>query len=283
MIVETEPLVTVDSVTFRLSDAEAEGGPSLAGTRLLPALSLPDTGLDFDYADGFWHLTLARPPAGRMEYRFQVRHPAGELEEICDPGNPLRAPGAFGDKSVVEFPGYTAPGWLTAERVDGDHLDLAIPSPQLGHDVAARIWGPVDAETTEPLPLLVAHDGPEYDRLADLTGFAAALIRAGRLPRHRVALLTPGDRDDEYSANPVYARALHDAVLPALRDTVAVGGPGRRDGGEPGRAGHAARATRQPGPVRRPVPAVGVVPGRDAGSAGGRGSAASPGSAPTSR
>jgi len=42
-----------------------------------------------------------------MEYRLQLRHRGGArswTEEVCDPGNPLRAPGAFGDKSVVEFP-----------------------------------------------------------------------------------------------------------------------------------------------------------------------------------
>jgi enterochelin esterase-like enzyme len=225
--VETPPLVTADAVTFRLPDAGAEG-PALAGTRLLPALSLPEAkpdDLEFGFDDGEWHLTLRRPPAWRMEYKLQLRHPEGEFEEICDPSNPLRVPGAFGDKSVVEFPDYLAPAWLAADKVGGDHVDLSVPAPSLGRDIALRLWGPVDVESDEPLPLLVAHDGPEYDKLAALTGFSAALIEEGRLPRHRVALLQPGERNDEYSANPDYAAALHDVVLPFLREAVAVDGP----------------------------------------------------------
>ncbi|MGH3763445.1 hypothetical protein [Actinophytocola sp.] len=69
---DTSPLVRADSVTFRLADA-GRAAPALDGTRLLPALSLPA-------ADGLWRL-----PVRRMEYRFELRHPAGGTEEICDP------------------------------------------------------------------------------------------------------------------------------------------------------------------------------------------------------
>lgn len=219
MIAETGPQVTEDSVTFRLSDGDA----ALEGTRLLPALSLPRAALEFTFADGEWQLTLPRPPVHRMEYRFQLRHPAGDTEEICDPANPLRAPGAFGDKSVVEFPDYTVPTWLAAEQVDSDTADLAIEAPLLGHDVAVRLWSPAPAD--EPLPLLVAHDGPEYDRLAGLTMYAGAQIAAGTLPPFRLALLAPGDRDDEYAANPRYAATLHQRILPTLRHVVGIREP----------------------------------------------------------
>jgi enterochelin esterase-like enzyme len=221
---DTPPLVDAGSVTFRLPDAdEPTDEPTLDGARLLPALSLPDAGLEFAHADGEWRLTLPRPPVLRMEYKLQLRHAGGGAEEICDPANPLRAPGAFGDKSVVEFPGYAAPRWLGAKRVDGELVDLTIPAPLLDHPVEARVWTPEDPG--EPLPLLVAHDGPEYDRLAGLTGFVAALIADGRLPRCRVALLAPGARDDNYSAQPRYSATLHQRVLPALREAVAVAGP----------------------------------------------------------
>ena len=40
----------------------------------------------------------------------------------------------------------------------------------LGANVTGRIWSPL---TDEPLPLLVAHDGPEYDKLALLTPLLA--------------------------------------------------------------------------------------------------------------
>lgn len=219
MIAETEPLVTDDSVTFHLPDADS----ALAGTRLLPALSLPGADLDFTRADDVWHLTLPRPPVHRMEYRFQLRHEGGDLEEICDPANPRRAPGAFGDKSVVEFPGYTAPAWLAAPAAAGEVAGLAVDAPLFGKDVAVHVWSP--APPDEPLPLLVAHDGPEYDRLASLTAYAGAMIEGGQLPPFRVALLAPGDRDDEYAANPKYAATLHQRVVPALRQAMAVTEP----------------------------------------------------------
>jgi len=210
-VIHPPPTVTADSVTFRLPDRPR----TFAHARLLPALTLPEgTGLDLTHTDGAWRLTLARPPVARMEYRFQVRHTTGDLEEICDPGNPLRAPGVFGDKSVVEFPGYAPPRWLTAPRAGGRRLEVT---------ERVSVWSPADP--AEPLPLLVAHDGPEYDRLAGLTVFAAALVDAGRLPPHRIALLAADHRDDEYSANPAHAAALHDTVLPAIRAAVAVRGP----------------------------------------------------------
>ena len=36
---------------------------------------------------------------------------------ICDPANPQRAPGGFGEKSVLELAGYRPPEWL--DRPDG--------------------------------------------------------------------------------------------------------------------------------------------------------------------
>jgi enterochelin esterase-like enzyme len=188
------PVVTDSEVTFRLPDS----GPMLAGVRLLPALSLPEVPLEFSHADGLWTLRLRRPPVWRMEYRLQLRHADGSMEEICDPGNPLRAPGAFGDKSVTEFPDYRAPVWLKSART-GSYDGI--------------LWSPADTEPDEPLPLLVAHDGPEYDRLAGLTWFCGAAA----VPRHRVLLLAPGDRNDEYSANPAYTRRLIQETLPALK------------------------------------------------------------------
>lgn len=103
--------------------------------------------------------------------------------------------------------------------------ELAIASSALGAAVVVGIWSPEDAVDGEAMPLLVAHDGPELDRRAGLTRFVAAQIEAGRLPRHRVALLDPGERDQWYSASALYARALATRVLPGIADAVAVRRP----------------------------------------------------------
>jgi enterochelin esterase-like enzyme len=215
------PDVRADSVIFRVADPHHR----LAGVRLEQDVGRRGDRLGFARTTGGWQLAVPRPRVWRMEYRLELSHPDGGREVVCDPANPRRAPGAFGDKSVLEFDDYLPPAWLRATRAAGRSAELRIPSRYLKAEVYARLWAPADAEPDEPLPLLVAHDGPEYDALSGLTGYAAAMVAAGRLPRHRVALLGPGERDEWYSANVSYARALALAVLPAVRREVGVAGP----------------------------------------------------------
>jgi enterochelin esterase-like enzyme len=87
--------------------------------------------------------------------------------------------------------------------------------------VPVRIWSPAGGATA--LPLLVAHDGPEYDALSSLTHYAGAMIATGELPPFRVAMPGPGHRDEWYSGSAHYARALATDVLPALEGAVPVG------------------------------------------------------------
>jgi enterochelin esterase family protein len=172
---------------------------------------------------GGWSVTLPRPPVQRLEYLFVLHHGADE-SVLLDPGNPRRTTTPDGGHSVLEFPGYRAPAWLEADDP---------PQPQFAFDarsrpgrptVGVRICAPPDSEPEQPLPLLVVHDGPAYDELAQLRRFSAALTESGRLPRHRVALLAPGDRDDDYSARPEYAWTVHDVVLPQIAQRVGLRG-----------------------------------------------------------
>jgi len=215
------PTVAPSRVTFRFADPDR----GLSGVRLTQQVRIPGDRLDFTRRGATWRLTVPRPPVRRMEYRLELRHRDGGVEEVCDPANPLRAPGAFGDKSVLEFAGYRPPAWLDGPVLPGALTELPVPSRYLRAEVGVRVWAPKDANPAEELPLLVAHDGPEYDALAGLTTYASAMTAAGRLPRHRVALLGPGDRDEWYSANVSYAKALALAVLPGIRRRFAVSEP----------------------------------------------------------
>ena len=209
-----------DAVTFRLADPEHR----LEGVRLVQDVRIPGDRLGFERTgdgDG-WELLIARPPVQRMEYLLELGYPDGGTATVPDPANPLQAPGAFGPKSVLEFPGYQPPPWLTAPGVAARTETFTAPAPALEAEVPVTLWAPEDAAAGEPLPLLVAHDGPEYDQLAHLTQYLAAGIDTKKLPRIRAALLGPGHRDDWYSANPRYARTLAKAVLPAVEARVAV-------------------------------------------------------------
>ena len=125
------------------------------------------------------------------------------------------------EKSVLLMPEYE-PAWLDVAPVEGSSQDFAVRGQGLGAHVHGRIWSPDDS--SDPMPLLVAHDGPEYDKLAQLTRYSGAMIAAGTLPPHRVALLAPGARDEWYSASALYSRALYLDVVPGLRQAVAVEG-----------------------------------------------------------
>jgi enterochelin esterase family protein len=205
---------------FRLADPDGR----YAAVRLCCDLPLTDAQRSFARAGDEWELQLDPPAIGRLEYELELELADGTAETVLDPANPHRAPGAFGEKSVALAPGYEPPAWLAADGVEGRFIEIAPRGRGLGANVAARIWSPAEAAPEHPLPMMVAHDGPEYDELAGLTQFAAAMIAAGVLPAHRVALLAPGDRDEWYSASALYSRALYVDIVPALRAAVAVAG-----------------------------------------------------------
>jgi enterochelin esterase-like enzyme len=118
---------------------------------------------------------------------------------------------------VADSDGSEPPWWLEADAVEGEIEELSIRARGLGASVHVRLWSAGDG------PLLVVHDGPEFERLAALTRYAGALVAAGELPPHRVALLAPGPRDEWYSGSARYARALASDVLPALNPVDPVG------------------------------------------------------------
>jgi len=200
-------------LTFRVADPDGR----YAAVRLRSDLHV-DCAFRRDADD--WVLEIDPPPIARLEYQLELEHPDGTVETVCDPANPNRAPGVFGEKSVALADRYEPPAWLDAEGVEGHVREHSIRARGLGASIDARVWSAADDG-----PLLVSHDGPEFDALAHLTQYCSAMIAAGELPPHRVALLPPGPRDEWYSGSARYARALAADVLPALNpvDTVGMG------------------------------------------------------------
>lgn len=194
-----------DGIRFRLADP----GHALPGVRLWVDVDV-DVARDFVACPGGWELGVGPLPVDRVEYLFEV----GDVL-VLDPGNPLTVPGAFGDHSWLPLPGYRPPAWLEQDGVAGLRSPVRLAGTPVG-EVAGEVWAPLAVPREEPLPLLVCHDGPEMDAFGGLIRYVAAMVAQGRLPLLRVALLAPGDRDDRYAANELYAETLAGHLVPAL-------------------------------------------------------------------
>jgi enterochelin esterase-like enzyme len=192
------------SVCFRLHDH----GQRLISVRLASALPVADPAFRYDATAHTWDLRIARPPVERLEYRFELVRHDGSSETVADPGNPDRV----GDTSELRLPGYREPAWLRLPQAAGDWRAVRLPLAAVKGEMVTRIWSP----GTPTDRVLVAHDGPEYDRLGALGRYTAALIRAGRVPPYHLVLLPPGERLEWYSASPAYARALAHHALPRI-------------------------------------------------------------------
>jgi enterochelin esterase-like enzyme len=170
----------------------------------------PRPGPAFRWEDGAWRLEFPRPEADRLEYLIGV-----DGGFAPDPSNQLRAPGPFGDKSVIEWPEYEPPAWLHS-IADGGHVQAV---ELRCHRLVARVTVLLYATPEPPssdAPLIVAHDGPEYAHYAGLTRFLDAMSWEERIPPLRAALIQPVDRNEDYSASALYAGALVRELLPEI-------------------------------------------------------------------
>lgn len=107
-----------------------------------------------------------------------------------------------------------------AERIEFD-----APRRGLQRDVHVRLW-PDDIPADQPRPLLIAHDGTDYDKIAGLTERAGGLMASGRVRPFRVALVDPEFdlRTNWYSCSPEYADAFKHSVIPEISQRVHVEG-----------------------------------------------------------
>jgi enterochelin esterase-like enzyme len=219
-----------DEVSFRVDDPDRR----LRAIRLVDDLSkrLPRRSFVLRPGSNVWELHLPRPPVERMEYLLELEHRDGRRELVPDPGNPLRAPGVFGEKSVREFPEYQAPAWLEdTEAPSGAVRRIRLRSRTLRAAVKVLLWSSAEAKPREPLPLLVVHDGPQYADYALLLRYLDFSVAEKELPPMRAALLAPVDRDQHYSASGLYAAVLTRELVPALeRLAPALAGYGARVG-----------------------------------------------------
>ena len=173
-------------------------------------ISRPRPGPAFNWSDGAWRLTFDRPDVDRLEYLLGI-----DGSFVPDPSNPRRATGPFGDKSVVEWPEYTAPPWLDTIADAGPTEEHEIRCRRLVARVRVVIYCTPEPPASDA-PLVVVHDGPEYAQYAGLTRFLDAMSWEERIPPLRAALIEPIDRNETYSASALYAGALVRELLPEI-------------------------------------------------------------------
>jgi enterochelin esterase-like enzyme len=174
---------------------------------------------------GAWVATIPAPPVDRLEYLLVVRGPDGSESMVLDPTNPDRVAGVFGDHSLLELPGYRPPAWLGWASGPWSAQPLAVDASDPNLAVRGELLTPPTATASDPLPLLVVHDGPEYVRLARLLDLLDWLAVRDAAPRCRVLALQPVDRDRSYAASPAYTGALVRQALPLARATAPTVGP----------------------------------------------------------
>src|SRR5436190_3476566 len=206
------PLVTEETVEFEVTD------PALRGVALLHELRRPRR-VEFEPDDGAWRLTFPRPAgADRIEYLLEFTYRTGRVSVAADLTNPLRAPGPFGNKSVIEFPEYEQPEWVADdEAAPGTLRGLPLETLRLSQTLPTLLWSAADTDPARPLPLLLVHDGPEYADYSVLVRLLDHLVDFGEVPEMRAALLPPpGDRNEAYSASARYANALAADIVPAI-------------------------------------------------------------------
>jgi enterochelin esterase family protein len=212
--VTMSPVVSESDVVFTVEDPAGD----LSGVNLHQEIQRPRIGPPFTQAsEGTWRLRLARPDVDRMEYMLELAHEDGSSRLTSDPGNPLTAPGPFGDKSVVEWSEYRAPSWLGGDfDYPGSIAGASIDCGPLGTSLPVLLWSSHGADDGQPLPLLVAHDGPQYSEFSKLLMMLDRKTSEGMLPPMRAALIGPVERNEIYSASAVYGRSLAHHILPWL-------------------------------------------------------------------
>ncbi|HEY6961539.1 MAG TPA: alpha/beta hydrolase-fold protein [Gaiellaceae bacterium] len=191
---------------FALPDPERQHDEVQLGQEIVR----PRPGPHFEWEGGAWHLDFPRPEVDRLEYLLGV-----DGEWLPDPGNPLRAPGPFGDKSVVEWPEYAPPAWLDSIADAGPVERFEVRCRRLVARVQVHLYSTPDPPAVDA-PLVIAHDGPEYAEYASLTRFLDVMSWEERIPPLRAALIQPVDRDETLSASALYAGALVRELIPAI-------------------------------------------------------------------
>lgn len=171
----------------------------------------PDTDL--------WTAELELQVTARVEYKLEVEI-GGRSQLIRDPKNDQLARDPFGANSVVTGPGYESPEWAEAdpESRRGEIIERRMRSTVFRDVRPISIYRPARFRETRRYPLLIVHDGLDYQRFAALVDVLDNLIHRLEIPPLVAALIQSPNRLDEYAASENHARFLVEEIVPLLED-----------------------------------------------------------------
>jgi enterochelin esterase family protein len=198
-----------------------------------------------------WYHVLELPEGSRVEYKLEVSV-GPETRLIQDPLNPRLAHDPFGANSVCHAAGYQVPDWI--------HEDPATPKGSLEervlHSEALRgqrrvtLYRPARFRASRRYPLLIVHDGRDYERFASLTTVLDNLIHRLDIPGMVVALTQPPNRMEQYRDSAEHARYIAEELVPLLESELPlIGAPEGRGlmGASLGAVASLSTAIRYPG------------------------------------
>lgn len=174
-----------------------------------------------------WHVRIPVENGGRFEYKLNVWR-GGAEDWILDPRNPHRAGDPFGENSVARTHGYAQPVWSLDRGAPRGHMEpLVVESEVFGHARHETIYLPHGYDRDRPYPMVIVHDGSDYDDFAGLTVALDNLIDEGAIPPLVAVLIQTGDRMGEYPRGRRHARYVVKELLPVIEAGYAVSGDAR--------------------------------------------------------
>jgi len=150
-----------------------------------------------------FYLSKNYEPDARLDYKF-IR----DGTWILDPENPKTCSGGFGPNSELAMPNYIQPPEIKyySDIPHGTLKDTTFFSTNLGNSRTVRVYLPPNySATSDSFPMILFHDGLEYQSLASAHNILDYLISQNQIEPVIAVFVPPVNRTPEYAGNQMNA------------------------------------------------------------------------------